>query len=47
MKMDPRPCSTIPAFAFCGVRHQMALHAILDHECCIFGKKSATFDLKK
>ena len=31
MKIDPRPCSTIPAFAFRGVRRQMALHALLDH----------------
>ena len=40
MKIDPRLCSTIPAFAFRGVRHQMALHALLDHECCIFDKKT-------
>ena len=37
----------MPAFGLSVVRHQMALHALLDHECCIFGKKNAAFDLKK
>jgi hypothetical protein len=40
MKIDPRLCSTIPAFAFRGVRHQMALHALLDHDAASSARKT-------
>jgi hypothetical protein len=38
MKIDLRPCNMIPAFAFRGVRHQMAPHGLQERNCGIFGQ---------
>ena len=39
MTIDTRRCNMVPAFAFRGVLHQLALHRLLDRECGIFGQR--------